>query len=94
MAIAGTVDVKGTLSWTRAEFSADSRTYVWESPSSSFANAVKVSDLPSGTTSRGFTKQVSNTGSITYWYWIQHAFVTGTVGTLVGPVSGLYDGRV
>jgi hypothetical protein len=91
MALPGnSVSVNGTLSWTRGEFSVDSVTDIFEGPSTNFADATNVATVLSGVTSRGLRKTVVVGSTQTFRYWVRHRLANGTVGTLVGPVTGTY----
>lgn len=84
------VDVTGTLSWTRGEFSSNSRTLVYESTTNVFADSSLVADVPSSTVSRSFTKSVQKGTTVTRYYWVRHKLATGTLGATAGPVTGAY----
>lgn len=82
-----------TISWTRGEFAAGSRTQVFIAATSSFASAAQAWDVASSQTSVTTEQLVASPPEVRY-FWVRHTLLDGTVGTEVGPVSVSFVGAL
>jgi hypothetical protein len=67
-----------TFAWTRNEFSAGSKTEMYERTSNVFAGSTRVLNVNSSVVGTTLTKVL---GSTNYYYWVRHVLSDGTAGT-------------
>ncbi|HZD59517.1 MAG TPA: S8 family serine peptidase, partial [Anaerolineae bacterium] len=79
-----TGDNQVTLSWSASNMPDLAGYRIYRSSSPNFSQAVKIAELPKGTTTYTDT---SVTNGNTYYYWIVPYNTTGTEGTKIGPIT-------
>lgn len=81
---------KWTLTWNRVEFSAGSKTEVWENAAHATGGTRLTSAFDSSVTSFNLTKTVPN-GGLSLSYSVRHVLANGTVGAFSNIVDIAYN---